>query len=501
MKTYSSLVTCNGNLLASIDLETTGTQPGYHEIIQIAIVPLNSDIRPLQELPVFYQNIKPKFPKRASKAATAKHGITIEDLVLEAPESEKVEDMLVEWFERLELPFGKVLVPLAHNWAFECSFLKAWLGVDMVDKVFHSHARDGMLTAIHLNDRRGLRRRTGALQPGRPRIGLPEVRHHEHARSRRPGRCLRWGRSISGNVPGDGLMSDTQVTTVFKTTDWNALIDQVKVLVNANPGCVSAAPPTDAVDPHVWTLQDVLGIQQVLQQLCNTDTFTTPVGPENLWLQKIIDEINTAIKNGACSCQECIKTCNPGVKNVDFSITQSGCEDMPIDLNAPDPTKQTRDAQNAAGLIGQKADGACSDYIDGFASYCGLQQHIKCAKLWLAQYQQETGPTKDADIAIAQAQIQRLTTQADAAKTTYQAAMASANSYAAACLAAMNAINFYPNGSINLMKYVPKTPWATPDCATPRRGAPPTRRRVRSLPGSLAIQRLLGRPRARASVE
>ncbi len=260
-------------------------------------------------------------------------------------------------------------------------------------------------------------------------------------------------------------MSDTQVTTVFKTTDWNALIDQVKVLVNANPGCVSAAPPTDAVDPHVWTLQDVLGIQQVLQQLCNTDTFTTPVGPENLWLQKIIDEINTAIKNGACSCQECIKTCNPGVKNVDFSITQSGCEDMPIDLNAPDPTKQTRDAQNAAGLIGQKADGACSDYIDGFASYCGLQQRIKCAKLWLAQYQQETGPTKDADIAIAQAQIQRLTTQADAAKTTYQAAMASANSYAAACLAAMNAINFYPNGSINLMKYVPKTPWATPDCA------------------------------------
>ena len=260
-------------------------------------------------------------------------------------------------------------------------------------------------------------------------------------------------------------MSDTQVTTVFKTTDWNALIDQVKVLVNANPGCVSAAPPTDAVDPHVWTLQDVLGIQQVLQQLCNTDTFTTPVGPENLWLQKIIDEINTAIKNGACSCQECIKTCNPGVKNVDFSITQSGCEDMPIDLNAPDPTKQTRDAQNAAGLIGQKADGACSDYIDGFASYCGLQQRIKCAKLWLAQYQQETGPTKDADIAIAQAQIQRLTTQADAAKTTYQAAMASANSYAAACLAAMNAIDFYPNGSISLMKYVPKTPWATPDCA------------------------------------
>src|SRR5208282_148413 len=102
MKTYSSLVSCNGNLLASIDLETTGTQPGFHEIIQIAIVPLNSDIRPNNDLPVFYQNIKPKRPERASQGATAKHGISINDLLLEAPCSEKVEDMLVEWFDRLE---------------------------------------------------------------------------------------------------------------------------------------------------------------------------------------------------------------------------------------------------------------------------------------------------------------------------------------------------------------------------------------------------------------
>jgi len=173
MRTYSSLVSCNGNLLASIDLETTGTQPGYHEIIQIAIVPLNSDIRPLQELPVFYTNIKPKFPKRASKVAAAKHGISITDLLLQAPDAEKVEDLLVEWFERLDLPFGKVLVPLAHNWAFESSFLKAWLGVEMVDRLFHSHARDGMLTAIHLNDR--------AAFAGEPapfnRVGLGSICH------------------------------------------------------------------------------------------------------------------------------------------------------------------------------------------------------------------------------------------------------------------------------------------------------------------------------------
>ena len=173
MKTYSSLVTCNGNLLVSIDLETTGTQPGYHEIIQIAIVPLNSDIRPIAELPVFYTNMRPKFPRRAEKSATAKHGITISDLLAQAPEPEKVEDMLVEWFERLELPFGKVLVPLAHNWAFESSFLKAWLGCPMVDRIFHSHARDGMLTAIALNDRAAF---AGEPEPFN-RVGLGSICH------------------------------------------------------------------------------------------------------------------------------------------------------------------------------------------------------------------------------------------------------------------------------------------------------------------------------------
>jgi DNA polymerase III epsilon subunit-like protein len=171
MKTYSALVSCNGNLLASIDLETTGTQPGFHEIIQIAVVPLNSDIRPNNDLPVFSQFIKPKRPERASKGATAKHGISIDDLMLEAPCSEKVEDMLVEWFDRLELPFGKVIVPLAHNWAFESSFLKAWLGVEMVDRLFHSHARDGMLAAVFLNDKAAF---AGEVMPFN-RVGLGSV--------------------------------------------------------------------------------------------------------------------------------------------------------------------------------------------------------------------------------------------------------------------------------------------------------------------------------------
>jgi DNA polymerase III epsilon subunit-like protein len=142
-----------GNLLAAIDLETTGVQPGYHEIIQIAVVPLDSDFKPHEGVRPFYTHIRPEHPERESEQARQKHKIPMAELMLHAPTQDKVKDWLVEWFENLHLPFKRCLVPLAHNWAFESSMLKAWLGVAMVDQVFHSHARDSMLCAITLNDR------------------------------------------------------------------------------------------------------------------------------------------------------------------------------------------------------------------------------------------------------------------------------------------------------------------------------------------------------------
>jgi len=79
-----------------------------------------------------------------------------------------VRDWLHDWFVALKLPFRKCLVPLAHNWAFESSFLKAWLGVEETDLIFHSHARDGMLYAISLNDKAAF---AGEPAPF-PRVGL-----------------------------------------------------------------------------------------------------------------------------------------------------------------------------------------------------------------------------------------------------------------------------------------------------------------------------------------
>lgn len=165
---YTSLASCHGNLLAVIDLETTGTQPGYHEIIQIACVPLDSDFKPLAGVRPFYTLVKPDHPERESEGAKLKHKIPMEELMLHAPTQDRVKDWLVDWWEGLKLPFRRCLIPLAHNWAFESSFLKAWLGVAMVDQMFHSHARDSMLYAVMLNDHAAAR---GEIPPF-DRVGL-----------------------------------------------------------------------------------------------------------------------------------------------------------------------------------------------------------------------------------------------------------------------------------------------------------------------------------------
>lgn len=153
MRIYDHMRHLNGNLMAAVDFETTGDQPGYHEIVQIAVVPLTADIRPNSSLRPFYSNIRPDYPERADPRAMRVHGIKMEDLLMHAPPQERVADMLVEWFGALDLPANRNLVPVAWNWAFESGFGQAWLGTSLWKEIFHSHARDGMLFGLALKDR------------------------------------------------------------------------------------------------------------------------------------------------------------------------------------------------------------------------------------------------------------------------------------------------------------------------------------------------------------
>lgn len=84
--------------------------------------------------------------------------------------------------------------------------------------------------------------------------------------------------------------------SVFKLSDWNDLIDRInKALVNCPQTTL-----TPVTNPHRWSVADITNAQAVLKAACPTNTFTTPEGPNYLWKQNIIDELNTAIALGCC---------------------------------------------------------------------------------------------------------------------------------------------------------------------------------------------------------
>lgn len=174
MRTYSSMPHLNGNLLCAVDLETTGVDSRLHEPVQIAVVPLDSDFRPLDGVTPFYTNMKPQHPERADRSAEGVHGLNLEDLLLYAPDRDKVADMFCEWVEKLDLPFEKCLVPLAHNWQFEYGFLTQWLGAKLRSKIFHGHYRDSMELALTINDRAFMQ---GQKQPFNS-VGLKKLCDH-----------------------------------------------------------------------------------------------------------------------------------------------------------------------------------------------------------------------------------------------------------------------------------------------------------------------------------
>jgi DNA polymerase-3 subunit epsilon len=142
-----------GNLMASVDLETTGTDPKVHEIIQIGIVILDDQLCPTDK--VFSYNIRPNFPELADPSALIVHGLTEEDL-MDGLDSERAIEMLLEWTETLDMPIGGRLVPLAHNHLFENGFLQAWLGKAVYSQVFGYLPRDGMILALAINDKAAL---------------------------------------------------------------------------------------------------------------------------------------------------------------------------------------------------------------------------------------------------------------------------------------------------------------------------------------------------------
>jgi len=170
--TTKSLITINNNLMCSIDLETSGLIPGYHEIIQIALLPLDSNLNPSKLFPPFDFKIKPTYLNRVNLDALKITRNQFSDIVETGFEQEVVKEIFYSWFDKLKLGESRKIVPLGHNISgFDIPFIRAWLSHETYENYFHGHLRDLQTIACYLNDRAEFH----AEQTPFPKLGLKEI--------------------------------------------------------------------------------------------------------------------------------------------------------------------------------------------------------------------------------------------------------------------------------------------------------------------------------------
>lgn len=149
----------NGSQMCVIDTETTGLDPYWHEIIQICILPLDSNIKPRKDVLPFYIEIRPDFPERIDPEAMTVNKLDACKIATRGFDREKAKDMLRDWIDKLDLPFTKSgsyrkrIIPLGQNYAFDRAFILRWLGVHEYNEFFDYHYKDTMIAAHYLNDR------------------------------------------------------------------------------------------------------------------------------------------------------------------------------------------------------------------------------------------------------------------------------------------------------------------------------------------------------------
>lgn len=154
----NAMVHWNGDQMCVIDTETTGLEAGWHEIIQICILPLDSNIRPRKDVLPFYIEMIPEHPERASPEAMRVNKLDFAKIAQRGHDREKAKDLLDEWIKKLELPYThygnrKRIIPLGQNYAFDQDHIRAWLGLETYSEYFQHRYRDTMITANYLNDR------------------------------------------------------------------------------------------------------------------------------------------------------------------------------------------------------------------------------------------------------------------------------------------------------------------------------------------------------------
>lgn len=154
MQSRPAMQHLNGNLLCALDVETTGLTPGYHEIFEIAIVPLDGNFKPDRKFTPLNLIIAPQYPERIDWSAPVMQGnkTRLKDAMATGLTYDAALTIINRWFDGLNL-LKKRIAPLTCNGMFDLPFIRELVRPTAFDDMFAcNEIRDVMYMARSMND-------------------------------------------------------------------------------------------------------------------------------------------------------------------------------------------------------------------------------------------------------------------------------------------------------------------------------------------------------------
>lgn len=131
-------------ITAAIDIETTGLSPQWHDIIEIAIQPLDVDFSLSSAIPPFIARIRARRPQNAHPKAMEINGLDLNG----GEEYSDVLKRLGAWLA--EYGIERISI-LGHNVDFDRAFIEAQMP-ELAAKMGHRDIRDSQRLARAFND-------------------------------------------------------------------------------------------------------------------------------------------------------------------------------------------------------------------------------------------------------------------------------------------------------------------------------------------------------------
>lgn len=149
----NGMIHLNNNLLCAVSCLTTGPVAGFHDLYQVAVLPLDCELRPTDKIPPFYCDMQLKRPDNISDYVRKKQYQKVCQAQISGIEPYRAADLFDEWHRRLGLEYGKMVVPLAHDWPQDRSFFIDWLGPETFGQLISTTYRDTLVSSLYANDR------------------------------------------------------------------------------------------------------------------------------------------------------------------------------------------------------------------------------------------------------------------------------------------------------------------------------------------------------------